>query len=129
MYSGGGINSDLVTDDVTFTDPAARCAGKQEVAEAFRALRYCNPQTLTTPHASVAQDGSLHFSLHQRYFAGRLPGLEVRSTLVVRTAPDGRVCELEERWNGAPLLWWPPFQWVRRVNGMLSSLLTPMLLR
>ena len=131
MYSGGGVNPRLVTDDVKFTDPAARCQGKQEVAEAFRALRFCNPESLTSPWASTGQteDGTLHFNLHQRYFAGRLPGLELRSTLVVRTAPDGRVCELEERWNGASLLWWPQFRFSRRVNGMLSSLLTPLLLR
>ena len=131
MYSGGGLNPQLVTEDVTFTDPAARCQGKQEVAEAFRALRFCNPKTLTSPWASTSQaeDGALHFNLHQRYFAGRLPGLELRSTLVVRTAPDGRVCELEERWNGASLLSWPPFRFSRRVNGVLSSLLTPLLLR
>ena len=36
---------------------------------------------------------------------------------------------IEERWNGAPLLWWAPFRWVRRANGVLSSLVTPRLAR
>ena len=42
---------------------------------------------------------------------------------------DTGIHAIEERWNGAPLLWWAPFRWVRRVNGVLSSLVTPRLAR
>jgi len=134
LYRGDGlVDPELVTSDVTFTDPAACCAGKSEVAEAFRALTFCKPESITEPSivSPLSQDGRLSFNLHQRYFAGPIfkQGLEVRSTLVVRVAPDGRVRELEERWNGEPLLWWAPFRWTRRFNGMLSGLLTPLALR
>ena len=64
--------------------------------------------------------------LHQRYFGF----LEVHSMLVVRVAADGRICAFEERWNGAPLLGPQPLlQWVRRVNGLTSAMLTPILIR
>ena len=64
--------------------------------------------------------------LHQRYFASRIwpRGLEVRSTLLVRT-DGGRIASLEERWNGAPLLDYSAFRWVRRANGLVSAILTP----
>lgn len=55
-------------------------------------------------------------------------GLAVKSTLVVHTsAIDGRITSLEERWNGAPLLQFSAFKFVRRVNGVVSSVLTPLL--
>uniref|UniRef100_A0A7S0KYL3 Uncharacterized protein n=1 Tax=Coccolithus braarudii TaxID=221442 RepID=A0A7S0KYL3_9EUKA len=129
LYSGGGLEGDICTEDVTFTDPAACCSGRAEVVEAFRALRWTRPEHITTPRASQA-DGALHVHLHQRYFSSPWwRGLEVKSTLVLKHAPDGQICELEERWNDAPLLRWRPFYWARRVNGRLSSLLTPLLLR
>ena len=130
VYRGDGLSPELVTSDVTFTDPAARCVGVLEVTEAFRALRFCRPEPLAEPLHETKVDGTVHFHLHQRYFAGSTllkGGLEVRSTLVVRLAPDGRVSTLEERWNDEPLLSWAPFRWVRRVNGILSATLTPLL--
>ena len=115
------------TNDVTFTDPAAQCSGIGEVSEAFRALAITKPQHVEQPVAVGMPDGSVHVHLHQRYSI--LASFNVRSVLVVRQAADGCICELEERWNGAPLLSFPAFRWVRRVNGMLSSLLTPLLVR
>ena len=131
MYRGEGVDTSLISQDVSFTDPAVSCFGKHEVVEAFRALQSCQPEQLTEPQALPdTSDGRRQLSLHQRYFAGKLMtnGVEVRSTLVVRVAPDGRVQDIEERWNGEPLLWWPTFRWARRVNGMISSLVTPLLL-
>ena len=70
------------------------------------------------------------YYLHQRYFRSQWwRGLEGRSSLLVQTGADGRIHAIEERWNGAPLLWWAPFRWVRRANGVLSSLVTPRLAR
>ena len=125
MYSGGGLDAAACAGEVTFTDPAARCEGVGEVSEAFRALKWCRPETIEAPRAQPVSDSELLVHLHQRYFGF----LVVRSALCVKLSADGRVAELEERWNGAPLLWWSPFRWTRRVNGMLSSLLTPLLLR
>ena len=52
-------------------------------------------------------------------------GFVVKSTCVVRTASDGRIASIEERWNGAPLLDYSAFRWVRRANGLVSAILTP----
>ena len=132
MFSGGGVDASAITDDVSFTDPAASCRGRQEVTEAFRALRAARPEPVHPPLAMGSTDShTTEFYLHQRYLRGftMLPnGFEMRSVLVVRTSPaDGRICALEERWNGAPLIWFSPFRFVRRVNGIISSLLTPRL--
>ena len=127
MYSGGGLDPTMCTDHVTFTDPAARCTGRAECVEAFRALRAFEPQHVEEPSAVAMPDGSLHLYLHQRYSI--LTSFTIRSVLVVRTDDTGRVSELEERWNGAPLIGFPAFRWVRRVNGVVSSLLTPIILR
>ena len=69
--------------------------------------------------------------LHQRYCGGTIllpSGFTVRSVLVVHTsAVDGRICSLEERWNGSELLPFAPFRFSRRVNGIISCVLTPLL--
>ena len=136
MYSGEGCNPAMLTDDVTFTDPVARCEGRCEVSEGFRALAAAaQPEQIDEPLA-VSRDGEegIVFHLHQRYFRGNklltllMPdGFVLRSVLVVQTreADGGRICAIEERWNGAPLLSFSAFRFVRRVNGVVSSLLTP----
>ena len=135
MYSGGGMDPSACTNDVTFTDPAAACCGMPEVVEAFRALSAsCRPEHVEPPLAVREQQRGSGFEheyhLHQRYFRSKWwQGLEVRSSLVVQTGADGRIHAIEERWNGAPLLWWAPFRWARRVNGVLSSLVMPKLAR
>ena len=138
MYGGRGLDPSVCAHDVTFTDPAACCAGTSEVVEAFRALAAaCRPEHVEPPLSIRAERHAgldcTEFFLHQRYFRNTmlLPrGLEVRSVLVVHTDVDtGRVRAFEERWNGAPLLQWVPFRWVRRINGMLSSLVTPYIAR
>ena len=126
MYRGGGIDAAVLSPGVVFEDPAVRCVGSTEVREAFRALRSCRPEALVAPRMVLEGDGSATavFALHQRY----LGFLEVRSTLHLHTAPDGRISRIEERWNGVPLVSAPPFVWSRRLNGMLSSALTPILM-
>ena len=131
-YSGGGIDAAILSVDATFTDPAARCAGRSEIIEAFRALgAVCKPVLVEEPAAmpAAAADGpnSVAFYLHSNYFGGSflLPkGLTVRSVLVVRTKADGTVCALEERWNGRELISFAPFRFSRRVNGIISVALT-----
>ena len=94
----------------------------------------CRPEHVEPPLAIREQPRGSGFEheyyLHQRYFRSQWwRGLEVRSSLLVQTGADGRIHAIEERWNGAPLLWWAPFRWVRRANGVLSSLITPRLAR
>jgi hypothetical protein len=140
MYSGAGIDGAALSDDAIFTDPAASCVGRAEVVEAFRALgASCSPEHVAPPlavsqrtvstasgPAAGAEQLESEFFLHQRYFKGAYySGLVVRSTLVVRTDNAGRICAVEERWNGAPPLQFSAFRFARRVNGMLSAMLTP----
>ena len=132
-YSGGGFDAAALSADATFTDPAARCSGKSEVMEAFRALgAVCKPEVVDGPIAipSTSPDETA-FYLHSNYFKDSFvfgsKGLTVRSVLVVRTKPDGTVCALEERWNGKELMPFAPFRFSRRVNGIISCVLTPLL--
>ena len=128
MYCGGGLDAAACIPGVTFTDAAVHCAGRAEVSEAFRALHVVKPEHVEQPHAVGKPDGSTEIHLWQRYLRGSLllpNGFTLRSVLVVRTNADGRICELQELWNGSPLLQLTVFQWSRRANGVLSSLLTP----
>lgn len=129
MYCGGGLDPNACTADVTFTDQAACCVGKAEVCEAFRALRVMKPEHVEEPTSVSKPDGSTEVYLHQRYSLVSLSAFTIRSTLVVRTSTDGLLCSLEERWCGSPLLQFPAFRWARRGNGVLSSLLTPLVIR
>jgi hypothetical protein len=129
MYRGGGLDPNVCTADVSFTDQAARCVGKAEVCEAFRALRVMKPEHVEEPLSVAKADGSTEVYLHQRYSLMSMSAFTIRSVLVVHTAADGRLCSLEERWRGSPLLQFPAFRWVRRVNGLFSSLLTPLVIR
>ena len=92
-------------------------------------LLRCGMKPSANP-ATAEDGGTVEFYLHQRYAAGSalLPsGFVVKSTCVVRTASDGRIASIEERWNGAPLLDYSAFRWVRRANGLVSAILTPIL--
>ena len=92
------------------------------------ALRAVNPQHVVAPVATAEDGGTVEFYLHQRYAAGTrcCPPASSKSTCVVRTASDAaNIASIEERWNGAPLLDYSAFRWVRRANGLVSAILTP----
>ena len=125
MYSGRGLSPDSCTSGCTFEDPAALCRGNLEVVEAFRALKATRPEHVAPPrlHVPAGEPDRAVVTLHQRYFGF----LEVRSTLHVHFEESGRMCSIEERWNAVPLL--RPANPVRRLNGVLSSVLTPIVIR
>ena len=135
MYAGRGLEHELaeLDDSVTFADPAAICRGPSEVSEAFRALRYLNPQSLMKPRCvHIEPKGAsiiLTYILYQRYMGW----LSLPSLLVVdvqlKQRPDMPqsgflVLGLEEQWNGVPLLTTYLNQMVRRLNGIASYRLT-----
>ena len=88
MYRGGGLDSNACTADVTFTDQAARCVGRSEVCEAFRALRVMKPEHVEEPLCVAKPDGTSEVYLHQRYKL-MSSGFTIRSTLVVHRAHAG----------------------------------------
>ena len=49
------------------------------------------------------------------------------SKVVAEHDAEGRIVQLEDRWKGLPLLDSPPFTWARRLNGVMSFWLTPLL--
>ena len=130
MYGGGGLDARACCEDVVFEDPAACCVGRAEVVEAFRALKACRPRSLQPPRTCARQRvGEIERHvvwLDQHYFGV----LRVRGTVVVdvRTA-SGRIARFEERWNAAPLWDIAPLRWTRRLNGVLSGTLTPLVVR
>ncbi|KAJ1495197.1 hypothetical protein T484DRAFT_2157311 [Baffinella frigidus] len=126
MYRGGGLDAAFLSPGVVFEDPAVCCVGTVEVQEAFRALHAASPESLEEPRLVVDGDNegaTAVFALRQRYVGF----LQVDSTLHIHTAADGRISRFEERWNGTPLWKAAPFRWSRRLNGLLSSALTPLL--
>ena len=129
MYGGGGLDAQACSEDVIFEDPAARCVGRTEVVEAFRALQACAPRSLQPPRiAAKHRRGAIEqhvFFLDQHYFGA----LRVRGTILVDIRAGGEISRFEERWNAAPLLDIPPFGWARRLNGILSGILTPLVIR
>lgn len=106
-----------------------KSVGRDEIAEAFRALKVCSPTSLSHPrivgNATTldTEDGigcMVVLKLRQRYF-GRLT---VDSLVFVETGQDGLIRRVEERWNGAPLVAYLGFGAARRVNGLFSYAVT-----
>ncbi len=124
MYSGAGVDAALCSDDITFEDPAALCRGPAEVAEAFRALLWLEPEHVGAPQVCYSAADSVIVLLHQRY-VGRLV---LRSELHVGLDRNGLICSMEERWNGKKLLGSEIMRPVRRLNGLLSFYVTTKLL-
>ena len=130
MYAGYGVDASLLAPDATVTDPAASCRGRSEIAEAFRALAaVLKPEIVEEPLPMTSAEGEPAFYLHQKYKLGSMLEFELRSILIVRTDDTGRIAAMEERWNGAPLLGFAAFRFSRRVNGVLSAILTPVVAR
>jgi len=133
-------------ENATFEDPVAICARRTEVQEAFRALSFVHPQSLSKPKCvDVKPKGrsiELTYALHQNYNFGSLfggGGLEVRSLLMMEVhleriigndVAESKfvVTRMEERWNGVKPLENYLFWIVRRINGLLSYSLTTRLL-
>ena len=139
MYAGRGIQHEHVQldDKVTFADPAAICEGPSEVTDAFRALRYLKPQSLLTPYCvDVEPKGAsiiLTYILHQRYMGWlHLPSLLIVDVQLKQRPDmpqsDFLVLNVEEQWNGVPLLKTYLNKIVRRVNGLASFQLSQRLL-
>ena len=103
--------------------------GSERGVEAFRALQACAPRSLQPPRiAAKHRRGAIEqhvFFLDQHYFGA----LRVRGTILVDIRAGGEISRFEERWNAAPLLDIPPFGWARRLNGILSGILTPLVIR
>ena len=125
MYSQCCVNEASFARHVTFDDPAARTEGFDELKEAFRALRKLQPQTLNWELGSVHQ-GRVEVHLWQRYTIGPKE-IDLFSKVVAEHDAEGRIVQLEDRWKGLPLLDSPPFTWARRLNGVMSFWLTPLL--
>ena len=141
MYGGKGTHQTnvLLDEAVTFEDPAASCSGPKEVEEAFRALKYIQPNSLSSPRCvDVKPKGALielTYALNQRY----LDSIELESLLVVvvklkqmSTKPEENIFliqKVEEQWNGVEPLRAYLFHIVRRINGIISYALTTNLLK
>jgi hypothetical protein len=136
MYAGRGMSHPYVKvkASMTFEDPAARCADATEVQEAFRVLVHLQPRSMFPPRCvDVQPQGesiTLVYSLHNQYLGGRI---DLPSLLVVavqlrqcKDVPESEflVLNMQEQWNGIPLIDSYLFWIVRRINGFLSYHLT-----
>jgi len=130
LWFKGAMDKAFFTEDSAFEDPIARCVGRDEVAESFRAFHsLCEVKALSPPVTSVGADAStLVMHLHHEY---RLPvvsaHLEMRSSLVLGLDPMGRIASMVWQWNGVPLLDLAPVCLARSINGWVRALLTPVL--
>ena len=125
---------------VTFEDPVARCCGPLEVQEAFRAIKFLEPRSISPPICvDVQPQGesiALWYDLYQRYhllgWTWTLHSLLVITVQLrqLKDAPESEfsVIKMEEYWNGIPFWNTYLFRIVRRINGMVSWQLTRRLL-
>lgn len=119
IYSGGGIDAAMLAEDASWTDMTAACHGRTAFMETAHALAVkCMPEHVEEPIPMPATGSESAFFLSLRYFGS----LEVKSVLVVGVDKDGRITTLEDRLNGAPLLEFSAFRFVRRVNGVFREL-------
>jgi hypothetical protein len=133
LYSGDAVHV-LARWDLSprcvFSDPVVLSVGAMECAEIFRALKCLSPVSLDTPRLlSVVHEGQsstrVLVQLRQQYNHS----VEISSVLLVDVDTSDVdhlvITRFEERWNNVPVLENNPFTTVRRLNGVLSYRLTP----
>jgi hypothetical protein len=127
----------------TFEDPAAVCRGLDEIREAFRALKWLLPISLSPPKCiNVEPQGEtirLTYALHQQYTLPWYGSMSLRSIVQVTiqlhnieelAESDLRILKLQELWGSKPFAW-PYLLYFpsRRLNGMLSYQLSSRILK
>jgi len=125
----GPIN--LIDDNLVFEDPAALCANRKEVENAFFLLKFISPLKVVRNVHSIIDNGKMRnrktvvLEQQQQYTICR--ELILRSYVLVDVDVEKqKVVRIEERWNGNKLLLigYPS----RVINGIVSNLFTEMLL-
>jgi hypothetical protein len=148
MYLTGGVDANAFASSVVFEDPAALVEGIDEVTEAFRAVQAFAPTKARESSIERIGDDTYVVNTVMRYklpLTGP-EGITVRSEVVVDLVPkkkdgilndaadervsiepqqhspmeSGKICRIEERWNGAKLLEGFPFDLIRRGTGLVS---------
>ena len=140
----GDIFGVKLSPTVTFEDPAAICASEEEVREAFRALKFLDPVSLSPPRCiNVNPRGDsidLTFQLNQQYTLPMSREVSLKSLLTVTVQlqqmkdvglPESEflITEMKELWYGNPLMWPHQLFYIpKRLNGIISYHLTSRLL-
>lgn len=148
MYLRGVVDDAAFAGSVTFEDPAVACEGIGEVREAFRAASRFEPRELEPASVTQVADDTHVVRVCLAWTLPVLGETRVPSDVVVtvvtkekremlaaaRMANDkdglpavGVIWRVEERWNGARLLEGFPFDFTRRIAGLVSRAATPAL--
>ena len=148
MYLRGVLDDAAFAGSVTFEDPAVSCEGIGEVREAFRAASRFEPRELEPANVTQVADDTYVVRVCLAWTLPVLGETRVPSDVVVtvvtkekremlaaaRMANDkdglpavGVIWRVEERWNGARLLEGFPFDFTRRIAGLVSFAATPAL--
>lgn len=148
MYLRGVVDDAAFAGSVTFEDPAVSCEGIGEVREAFRAASRFEPRELEPASVTQVADDTYVVRVCLAWTLPVLGETRVPSDVVVtvvtkekreglaaaRMANDkdglpavGVIWRVEERWNGARLLEGFPFDFTRRIAGLVSFAATPAL--
>jgi hypothetical protein len=91
-------------------------------------LKLLEPETLDWEISRVCSDtNQVELNLWQRYTIFEGSPIDLYSRIVVQHDAQGRIVSMEDRWKGKPLLPDTPFGWTRRLNGVLSFYITPLL--
>ena len=136
--TSNGIVGVQLGNTAIFEDPVGVCRGPEEINEAFRALRYLEPVSITSPKCiRVEPQGEtirLTFFLHQQYSLPIVGSIPLRSILQVtvqlqqmKEIPESEfmIIKMKELWLGKPFAWpYPLYYPSRRLNGLLSYWLT-----
>ena len=108
--------------------PAAETRGVAELKEAFRALQALKPINedfaFVTDHGVA---GCACVDLRQHYTLLGRP-FKLYSRVLVRHDAAGRIESITECWRGIPLSDAVPFALARRLNGIISYNVTPLVL-
>ena len=129
MYSGAGVPTGVLAPACSFIDAVAICHGTLETRECFRALQWMSPTLVTPPKvlSAVSTDGITTVALAmETNYAQRLA---VKSLLLVTLDPANRITCFEEQWNNVPLMNSVLFRMARRLNGLISFGVTPLVFR
>ena len=115
---------EIISDDLIFEDPAARCKSREEVKNAFKMLKYITPVNVSRNLHVINEDKAgghrkvIVFDQLQQYTIGKKLVLHSHVLVDVDTRQQ-KVLRIEERWNGHKLLniSYPS----RIINGIISD--------
>eukprot|EP00747_Dinoflagellata_sp_TGD_P219278 gnl/TRDRNA2_/TRDRNA2_91419_c0_seq1.p1 gnl/TRDRNA2_/TRDRNA2_91419_c0~~gnl/TRDRNA2_/TRDRNA2_91419_c0_seq1.p1 ORF type:complete len:301 (-),score=38.83 gnl/TRDRNA2_/TRDRNA2_91419_c0_seq1:134-1036(-) len=129
MYSKGCLQEESFAPSISFRDPLVRTVGFEELQENSRVMRrLLRPFKVRKWQLTSVGGGQLEVVLWQRLrLKVGTKDVGLSSKVVAKYDKAGQILSIQDLWRQQPLLEFGPFTWSRRINGIVASWVTPVL--